>query len=335
MATLKEFASSDGVSKIPDAVNTGSTKRPKDQTDGQKEMNSETKAEALKQLMAHASTLGKSDIDNIFKGASALGGGNAHANRKADQSGGEPMTTVQNYWAKEDIDDLFVGDQFSEDFKEKIAVIFEAAVGAKLAIIEAELTEQFQTALDEQVAEINESVKTEVNDYLSYVAEAWVDNNKLEIEANAKVDLAESFMTQLRDLFEAHDIDISDEQVDLVAELEESNDELVDKYNTIYEDNINLRKAIIEYQKDDIFAEITEGMVSTQCDKLFTLAESINYADLDDYKSKLETLKESVVGKVTITAPKAPSNLNEDFVSDTNTTGMTAYKAASARLAKK
>lgn len=337
MATLKEFASSDGTSKAVDPVSTPSSKRAKDNTEGQNEINSETKAEALKTLMAHASLLGKTDIDNIFKAASALGGA---SKRPADNTDQQPITSVQNYWAKEDVEELFNGEQFSEDFKAKIATIFEAAVSAKVTVLEEEirqsLTEEFQAELDETVKELETQLSEEVEKYLTYVAEDWVDNNKLEIEANSKVELAESFMNGLKELFEAHNINVSDETVDLVAELEKANDEIVDKYNELFEDNTNLRATIIEYQKDEIFAEISEGMVSTQVDKLFTLSESLSYSDLDDFKVKLATLKESVTGKISKDTPKV-ADLNESLVNESETAGpeKSRYKLASDRLAKK
>lgn len=337
MATLKEFASSDGTSKAIDPVSTPSSKRARDNTEGQNDINSETKAEAMKNLMAQAALLGKTDIDNIFKAASALGGA---SKRPADSTDQQPITSVQNYWAKEDVEELFTGEQFSEDFKAKISTIFEAAVTAKVTVIEEEiregLTEEFQSELDEAVKEIEAQLSEDADKYLTYVAEDWVDNNRLEIEANSKVELAESFIAGLKELFETHNVDVSDDTVDLVSELETTNNDLVDKYNELFEDNANLRDAIVEYQKDDIFAEISEGMVSTQIDKLLTLSESLSYSSLEDFRVKLSTLKESVTGKISKDAPKV-ADLNESLVSESESNGSekSRYKLASDRFAKK
>ena len=88
---------------------------------------------------------------------------------------------------KEHIEALFQGEELSEEFKSKAETIFEAAVKQKVEQEVARIQEAYAETLDEQVQEITEKLSANVDDYLNYVVEQWVNENEVAIEAGLQI----------------------------------------------------------------------------------------------------------------------------------------------------
>ena len=194
---------------------------------------------------------------------------------------------------KEHLAALFANLNLSEDFVEKAKTIFVAAVNEKAREIGAQLSEhyhaEYSNALQTTVSELTEKV----DDYLTYVVEEWVDQNKLQVERGIKIELAENFIFGLKKLFESNFIDVPDEKYDVLDELytqvEESNQEL----NKAINENVKLRKSLLESHAVNIFAQETHGLAATQIEKLASLAEGLEYENPEQFRNKLQILKES------------------------------------------
>lgn len=195
---------------------------------------------------------------------------------------------------KEDIDAIFADDStISEEFKSKVSTIFEARVYDKIAMFQEELETQYASMLDEAVESVKEDLTEKVNDYLSYVVEQWIADNEIAIESGLRSELTEDFISGLRNLFAEHYIDVPAEKVDLVEELASKVEELESKLNEEIEYGIDLRKSLVESRKVEIAHEVTEGLTATQVEKIKSLAESVDYSTEEEYKDKLETIREN------------------------------------------
>lgn len=195
---------------------------------------------------------------------------------------------------KEDIDAIFADDStISEEFKSKVSTIFEARVYDKIAMVQEELETQYASMLDEAVESVKEDLTEKVNDYLSYVVEQWIADNEIAIESGLRSELTEDFISGLRNLFAEHYIDVPAEKVDLVEELASKVEELESKLNEEIEYGIDLRKSLVESRKVEIAHEVTEGLTATQVEKIKSLAESVDYSTEEEYKDKLETIREN------------------------------------------
>lgn len=194
---------------------------------------------------------------------------------------------------KEDIDALLSGENLSEEFVQKASTIFEAAVIARAeevaAEVEAELTEQFQAAVEE----IKEDLANKVDDYLNYMVEEWMKENELAIEKGLRAEIVEDFIGGLRDLFAEHYIDIPAEKVDVVSELADKVEELEDSLNEQIARGIELTKELNEQKKNEAIYTACEGLTQTQVEKLKSLAENVEYTTEEEFAAKLSTLKES------------------------------------------
>jgi len=195
---------------------------------------------------------------------------------------------------KEDMDSLFSDDStISEEFKSKAATIFEARVLDRVTQIEEQVESKYAGMLEEAVAEIKSDLTTKVDDYLNYVVEQWIEENQIAIESGLRAELTEEFIAGLRNLFAEHYIDVPTEKVDLVDELAGKVEELESKLNEEMERGIGYAKALVESRKNEITREVCEGLTTTQTEKIKTLAESVEFSTEDEYKNKVETIREN------------------------------------------
>ena len=195
---------------------------------------------------------------------------------------------------KEDIDALFADDStISEEFKSKVSTIFEARVQDRVAQIQEETEARYAGMLEEAVESIKADLTEKVDDYLSYIVEQWMEENQIAIESGLRAEMTEDFIAGLRNLFAEHYIDVPAEKVDLVDELAGKVEELETKLNEEIERGVSYAKALVESRKKEITAEVCEGLIATQVEKIKTLAESVEFSTEDEYKEKLETIREN------------------------------------------
>jgi hypothetical protein len=195
---------------------------------------------------------------------------------------------------KEDIDSLFADDStISEDFKAKAATIFEARIHDRVTQIEEEIETKYASMLEEAVEEIKSDLTNKVDDYLNYVVEQWLADNEIAIESGLRAELTEEFIAGLRNLFAEHYIDVPTEKVDLVDELATKVEELESKLNEEIERGISYAKALVESRKSELTREVCEGLTTTQAEKIKSLAESVEFSTEEEYKEKLETIREN------------------------------------------
>jgi hypothetical protein len=198
---------------------------------------------------------------------------------------------------EESIASMFEGTDLSEKFKSKVSLVFETAVreatNTKVNEAVTALEEEFDNKLVETVNEAIEEITENLDSYLDYVVEQWMEENKVAVESGIKVEMAESLMDGLRDIFSSHNIDIDEETVDVVAGLEEQVDELQKQTNETINENISLAKEIASLKAEKVFDDISEGLTVSQKERLKSLSEKLDYDDIQAYETDLGTLKES------------------------------------------
>jgi hypothetical protein len=195
---------------------------------------------------------------------------------------------------KEDINALFADDStISEEFKTKAATIFEARVFDRVTQIEEEIESKYASMLEEAVTEIKTDLSNKVDDYLNYVVEQWLADNEIAIESGLRAEITEDFITGLRNLFAEHYIDVPAEKANLVDELAGRVEELESKLNEEIERGISFAKALVESRKKEITRDVTEGLTTTQAEKVKSLAESVEFSTEEEYKEKLSSICEN------------------------------------------
>lgn len=210
-----------------------------------------------------------------------------------DEMEEEDMEAESEESLKEHLAALFANSNLSEDFVERAKTIFVAAVNEKLNERSVKLDEAYKAsytnALNNTVSELTEKV----DDYLTYVVEEWVNENRLQVERGIKVELAENFIFGLKKLFESNFIDVPAEKYDVLDELYTQIDVQSKQLNKSIHENVNLRKKLLDTAAVAVFAEESAGLAATQVDKLANLAEGVQFDNPEEFRRKLKVIKES------------------------------------------
>ena len=229
-----------------------------------------------------------------------------------------------------DVAALIKDEDLSENFKNKAATIFEAAVNAKVK----EQKEKIQAAYDEKLQEDIESQKgelvTKVDSYLNYVVEEWMKENSIAIERGIKGEIAEDFISGLKKLFEDHYIDVPDEKYNVLEDQANKIEELEKKLNEQVDKNVEQNKAMGELKRQDIIDEASKDLADTAKEKFNKLAEEVEYSSEKDFTTKIETIKESYFGKKVETSGNEIDDVaaGESSQPEDLSNAMAAYTAA-------
>ena len=255
----------------------------------------------------------------------------------AEEETVEETTALPEITDEVDIDDdvnaLLGGQELSEEFREKAKTIFEAALKSKVTELREAMDAHYEAKLVEEVEGMKEELVERVDSYLEYVADEWLQENALQVERGIRTEMTESFLEGMRGLFEEHYVSIPEDKYDVVESMVDKLDEMESKLNEQIEKNITITKSLSEATADGIVSEVSEGLSSTQKEKLASLAEGVGFESEESYKEKLETLKESYFK----TSPKRSDTevLTEQAATSDNISGsMAAYIQALSHATK-
>ena len=253
---------------------------------------------------------------------------------------GKMKITREDIDVSEDIAAAFSGSDLSEEFKTKATEIFQTAVVSAVNMKLAEIAEQAEGDHEEEMNSINKELTSKIDQYLDYVVEEWMKENKLAVESGLRSEVTENFLTGLRDLFAEHYVDIPEEKVQVVEELADEVEQLTATVNEEMQKNIELKKQIEKFEREIAFVEVSEGLTEIQIAKFESLAEAVDYDNAESYKEKLETIRKSFFERNEEVKEKK-TTLDEEFI-DTNETeskvidpSMQSYSAAISRSVKK
>ena len=205
---------------------------------------------------------------------------------------------------EDDVNALLGGEELSEEFREKAKLVFETALNSKVVEVKEALEAKYQETLEEKIEAEKAALSERVDNYLEYVADEWFNENALAVEQGLKTDMTESFLGGMRSLFEEHYVSIPEEKYDVLESMVEKLDDMETKLNEQIEKNISLNSRLGESVADGIISSVSEGLASTQKEKLASLAESVEFESEEEYREKLEVLKESYFARTATESAK-------------------------------
>ena len=281
------------------------------------EMANMTKVEMLNAMYKKMEGMNKEDLHATY-GMMKMGGHLPSEKNEGVENDIDEVVEmhIQDIDITADVEALVDGEELSEEFKEKAATIFEAAVKSKTREEVTRIVEEQQIAIAEEVNEYKEALAEKVDQYLDYVVEEWMKENELAIERGLKGEIAEDFISGLKQLFEDHYIDVPDEKYDVLEAQSEKIAELEEQLNNIMEQNIEMKGVNSELVREQVITEVASDLTSTEIEKFASLVEDVEFTSEDSYRSKLDTLKESYFPKTEM--------LEETFVHDEDDYGSAA-----------
>ena len=246
-----------------------------------------TKAGMIKAIYEKMSEMSKDDLTTAY---------NKVISEDAEESEEvvESAEIEVNADFSEDLNALVDGEEaLAEGFKDKAAVIFEAALKSKVTAEVERLEESYAEKLAEETEAVRGEIVEKVDGYLNYVVEQWMETNEVAITNGLRTEIAENFIDSLQSLFVENYIEVPESKVDMVDELAGKVEELEEQLNKTVGDNIDLAEKVADYRREEILREATVGMAETEVEKLRTLAEGVEYESQESFEAKVATLKES------------------------------------------
>lgn len=252
-----------------------------------------------------------------------------------EQSEGEKEAPVA-IDVTEDLKALVAADaNLSEEFKEKSEILFNAALTSRVAVETHKLEEQYQSKLSEEVQAIRSELVEKIDGYLNYVVEQWMEENELAIETGLRAEIAESFIDSLKQVFVEHYVEVPEGKADIVDGLAEQVAELEEQLQAATEKSVSLAQSVEELTRDKIVREATEGMVTTEAEKLKSLVEGIDFENEEAFTKKVSIVKEAHFKTTSTTETVTEETEEQPAEEQTTSPRMAAYMAAISRTTKK
>lgn len=276
-----------------------------------------TKAGMIKAIYEKMSEMSKDDLTTAYNKVIA------EESEEAVEEVAESAELDLNVDFSQDLDALVDGEEaLAEGFKDKAAVIFEAAVKTKVTAEVQRLEESYAEKLAEESESARGEIVEKVDGYLNYVVEQWMETNEVAVTNGLRTEIAENFIDSLQSLFVENYIEVPESKVDMVDELAGKVEELEEQLNKTVGDNIDLAEKVSDFRREEIIREATVGMAETEVEKLRTLAEGVEYESQESFVAKVATLKESYFKA---TGTDAQEEVQESSEQKTSSPAMQAY----------
>jgi len=302
-----------------------------------KENKKMTKAQTLEQI----GKMKKADIEEMLAAhASKLQEADSAATeeelKKLEDQKAEIDERIKNISVKEDMEALMSSDDtLSEEFKVKAATIFEAALKSKIRSEIERIDNEVHSEKETEMGTFKEELAEKVDTYLNYVVEEWTKENELAIERGLKGEIAEDFISGLKQLFEDHYIDVPDEKYNVLEAQSEKISELENKLNEEIQKNVDLNKSKSSLVREQVISEVSEDLADTEIEKFKSLTQDVDFKDKESFREKLNTLKESYFPKAQTSSDKAIDDEDGSTAQDVDTTdAMKTYMSAISRNQK-
>jgi len=302
-----------------------------------KENKKMTKAQTLEQI----GKMKKADIEEMLAAhASKLQEADSVATeeelKKLEDQKAEIDERIKNISVKEDMEALMSSDDtLSEEFKVKAATIFEAALKSKIRSEIERIDNEVHSEKETEMGTFKEELAEKVDTYLNYVVEEWTKENELAIERGLKGEIAEDFISGLKQLFEDHYIDVPDEKYNVLEAQSEKISELENKLNEEIQKNVDLNKSKSSLVREQVISEVSEDLADTEIEKFKSLTQDVDFKDKESFREKLNTLKESYFPKAQTSSDKAIDDEDGSTAQDVDTTdAMKTYMSAISRNQK-
>ena len=231
----------------------------------------------------------------------------------------------------EQLQNLFSGENLSEDFMGKASVVFEAALNERTEAIRQSVLSESAALVEQEVGNAVNELATRLDEYLSYAVDEWMKENKLAVESGIRTEISESFINGLKSLFETHYIEVPENKQDILEDLFSDNQELETSLNEQIQTNMRIKQELEQTAARGIFMEAVSDLTQVDAERLASLANSISYTSPQEFHNKLVVLKENYL-KAAPVAAREPETLTEQKIAPRGNDPMAAYVNVLGRL---
>ena len=288
MSSVKAKGSAKDASPVSEPESIASVDKATDAVKPKQAPAPKTKAGMISAMTDKMLKMSKSDMESMYASYHKM------KKEEVEEMEGEAIVESPEVDTMGDLNALVESEAtLSDEFKEKTAVIFEAAVKSKLSEEIDRLESQYKEELEEELSSTKSEMVEKVDSYLNYVVENWMKENELQVENGLRTEIAEGFMSKLKDLFSESYIEVPESKVDLVDELAEQVEELESKLNETTQKVIDQSGELEEMKKEEIIRESSSDLADTQVEKLKSLVNDLDFEDAEKYAEKVKVVKEA------------------------------------------
>jgi hypothetical protein len=222
----------------------------------------------------------------------------------------KPKTSV-----KESVEALFAGKELSEEFMSEAETLFEAHLAVRAEELEEELQGKYATLLEEHTLAVTEEMVERIDEYLNYVVEEWMQENRLAVNNGLRTEITEGFIERLKGVFAESYIEVPEEKLDLFESTVEQAEALDGELQEQVDKNIELAEEVEQLKCEIVFREIAEGLTDTDSEKLRRLAEDLEFDTVEQFAEKLGVLRENIesIGNTVTEGEAEEESLEESF----------------------
>lgn len=194
---------------------------------------------------------------------------------------------------------LFENAELPTDFKEKTTTLFEAAVDEKVKSELASITESFEAKLEAAKEAFIAEATASVDSVVEETVLEWAKENAVALDSEVKGQIAESFLSGLKGIFEKADIELSGDTAG--KELIKLQEQAAAAEKAAAEAQAALTEAqakLTQIEVKAIIEKATEGLADTQVHRVSKLCEAFEFKSAEDFTAKVALVVEAVGGKI-------------------------------------
>jgi len=210
-----------------------------------------------------------------------------------EEASAELESSLVEIEVEDDLSAISEALDLSEENQEKAKTIFKAAVTSKVAEIKEELETQYSEELKTSVDKVKGDLAEAVDKYLTYCAEEWTKENELAIERGLRSEMTENFIEGLKTLFVEHYVDVPEDKYNVIDELANRLDEMEEKLDNEVSKNMEIVEENDLLKRSNVIREACEDLTESQKEKMESLANGVDFKDIEDFSDKVSEIKEA------------------------------------------
>jgi len=210
-----------------------------------------------------------------------------------EETSAELESSLVEIEVEDDLSAISEALDLSEENQEKAKTIFKAAVTSKVAEIKEELESQYSEELKTSVEKVKGDLAEAVDKYLTYCADEWTKENELAIERGLRSEMTENFIEGLKTLFVEHYVDVPEDKYNVVDELANRLDEMEEKLDSEVSKNMEIVEENDLLKRSNVIREACEDLTESQKEKMESLANGVDFKDIEDFSDKVSEIKEA------------------------------------------
>lgn len=207
--------------------------------------------------------------------------------------------------ATDELEGELDSNKLSDELKESVKKF--------LKLKEDEIRSDLNKEYADKMEEYQDDLVGETDNYLTKVAEDWLEQNKIALKESVQVQRVQNFVRGFKKLLEENNIELPADAEAEIEKYKDENDELKDELNGSLTENYKLKKALKESKKALIVEKTlsSKAWAATKADKFRSICEGIEYdGDEDKFEDEIEKEVSAIDEEDTVTT--TPSELVVD-----------------------